>query len=258
MSIEKNSSDQAAILLYNYTERSNNTQDFFHIARRRKDKYEEVFVSKIYLSEQANPILVNYLEAGGHELSFVKSTLYTYDSVSSHPDIYMCKIRANKIFHGNPEELGFNYPENIKFNAVVMGKYFIHNFEFTSRNLIAEIVHFVNHHINVPQGYTKCNMAVVTDNAAITSDMGIAVALKTTNIDLLVVTPGHVLLKGQTHGFLGGASGRVGDEMIFHGNLSAHPDFEKISAFMKKHKCKLKYFEEFELEDIGSIIELSI
>jgi hypothetical protein len=109
--------------------------------------------------------------------------------------------------------------------------------------------------INVHQGYTKCNMAVVDDNAAITSDEGIAKALEKTDIDILVVEPKNILLRKQEYGFIGGASGRVGNEMIFHGNLSAHPDFNKISGFLVKYDCKLKYFEEFELEDIGSIIE---
>jgi len=215
-------------------------------------------MSKIYLSKHANPTLVRYLDASGHEISFVSATSYTYDSISAHPDIYICKVGAGQIFHGDPLELGFNYPNNIKFNAVVMGDYFIHSLKFTSKNLLAEAKGLNKKLIDVPQGYTKCNMAVVADNAAITSDLGIsrALAATSTDIDLLVVTPGFVTLKGHQYGFLGGASGRIGNEMIFHGNLSVHPDFNKISDFVKKHNCKLTYFEEFELEDIGSIIEV--
>jgi len=213
-------------------------------------------MSKIYLSEHANPILVKYLETRGHEILFVSAASCTYDSISAHPDIYMCKFGAGKLFQGDPKELGFNYPDNIKFNAVVMGDYFIHNLKFTSQNLLAEAKRLEKQLIDVPQGYTKCNMAVISDNAAITSDLGIARALTTikADIDLLVVEPGFVVLKGQPYGFLGGASGRVGDEMIFHGNLAKHPDFDKISGFVKKHNCKLTYFEDFELEDIGSIL----
>ena len=213
-------------------------------------------MSKVYLSENANPILVKYLKARDHEISFVSATSHTYDSVSSHPDIFMCKFDEGKMFNGDPNELGFNYPENIKFNAVVMGKYFIHNLKFTSLSLLAEAERLGKRLIDVPQGYTKCNMAVVSDNAAITSDIGIANALAAlkADIDLLVVKPGHVILKGQPYGFLGGASGRVENEMIFHGNLTAHPDFDRISDFVKKHNCKLTYFEKFELEDIGSIL----
>ena len=215
-------------------------------------------MSKIYLSENANPILVEYLKTRCFEISFVRATSHTYDAVSAHPDIYICKIDDNNIFHGDPNELGFNYPDNVKFNAVVMGEYFIHNLKFTSEKLLEEAKCLNKTLVNVPQGYTKCNMAVVSDNAAITSDMGIAHALTAMNvaIDLLVVAPGHVILKGFPHGFIGGASGRVGDEMIFHGNLAEHPDFNKIADFVKKHNCKLTYFEDFGLEDIGSIFEV--
>ena len=217
-------------------------------------------MNKVYLSEYANPILVKYLEAQGFEISFVSATSHTYDAISSHPDIYTCKFDAGNIFHGDPNELGYNYPDNVKFNAVVMGDYFIHNIKFTSKNLLAEANRLGKYLIHVPQGYTKCNMAVVSDNAAITSDMGIANAIKVANadIDLLVIEPGHVALRGLPYGFLGGASGRVKGEMIFHGNLAAHPDFDKISDFVKKHNCKLTYFEDFELEDIGSIFEVCI
>jgi len=212
--------------------------------------------TKIYLSEDANPILIDYLKSLGHEISFVVATSYTYDSVCAHPDIYLCKLGFRKVFCGNGEKLGFEYPNNAKYNAVVMGKYFIHNLKVTSQDLLDDVKRLDKKNIHVNQGYTKCNMAVVSDNAAITSDEGIAQALEKVNIDLLVIEPGHIALKGQNYGFIGGTSGRVGDDMIFHGNLSVHPDFNKIADFLKKHNCNLKYFEEFELEDIGSIIEV--
>jgi len=160
-----------------------------------------------------------------------------------------------KFFYGNPDALGYNYPDNAKFNAVCMGKYFIHNLKVTEKKLLADATHMGKTLIDVAQGYTKCNMAIVSDNAAITSDQGIANSLRNADIDLLVITPGHILLEGQPHGFIGGASGLIRDKMVFHGNLSAHPDFDKIKEFVEKHKCELVYFEEFELSDIGSIIE---
>ena len=213
-------------------------------------------MSKIYLSESANPILVEYLKSIGHEISFVFQGPHTYSPVNSHPDIYLCKLGFRRIFYGNPDLLGFDYPENVKYNAVCLGKYFIHNLDYTSPELLDEARHSGKICVDVPQGYTKCNMAVVHDEAAITADQGIANALKETDIDLLLVSQGHVLLKGFPYGFLGGASGKVDDKMVFHGDLSAHPDFGKIKDFVEKHKCKLVYFEEFELEDIGSIIEV--
>ena len=213
-------------------------------------------MNRVYLSENANPILVDYLKAHGYDISFVYSTSHTYDPVSAHPDIYLSRMGFRKIFYGNPDLLGFHYPENVKYNAVFIGKYFIHNLESTSKDLLEQAKRLEKILVDVPQGYTKCNMVVVDDHSAITADLGIAKALEGLDIDLLVVTQGHVKLKGHPYGFLGGASGRVGDEMIFHGDLSAHPDFEKIIDFLKKHNCGVKYFPEFDLEDIGSIIWL--
>ena len=211
---------------------------------------------KVYLSEHANPILAEYLKKSGYDISFVLSAPHTYEPVCSHPDMYMCKIGFRRMFYGNPNALGYNYPDNAKFNAVCMGKYFIHNLDVTAPELLEKARHLGKQLVNVPQGYTKCNMAVLHESAAITSDHGIAKSLENTDIDLLVISPGHVLLKNHPYGFLGGSSGVVGNEIIFHGNLSAHPDFNAIMDFMVKYNCKFKYFEEFELEDIGSIIEV--
>ena len=212
-------------------------------------------MKKVYLSSGANPILTEYLKARGYEISFVYPVPPVYAPVNSHPDIYMCRMSRHKIFRGKPEKLRRDYPGDALYNAVCIGEYFIHNLKITDTGLLREARVSGMRLIDVPQGYTKCNMVVVDDGAAVTSDRGIANALKDTDIDLLVVSPGHVLLNGFPYGFLGGASGRVGDELIFHGNLSGHPDFGRIVAFLKKRECKFKYFNQFELEDIGSIIE---
>jgi len=80
-------------------------------------------------------------------------------------------------------------------------------------------------------------------------------ALKNTDVEVLTVREGHVLLPGFDTGFIGGASGRVGDEIIFNGDLSAHPDFEKIRDFIQCRGLKVRYFPGLPLTDIGSIIE---
>jgi len=212
-------------------------------------------MDKIYLSERANPMMVEYLKTLGYEISLVAATTRTYFPVNSHPDIYMCAMSRHEIFHGDPALIGFNYPHNIRYNAVCMGEHFIHNLKYTDEKLLSLARSLGKIPVNVRQGYTKCNMAVIDENSAVTSDQGVLKSLANTGIDLLAVSPGHVLLTGQPCGFLGGASGKVGDEMIFHGNLSAHPDFIRIADFVKSRGCGLKYFEQFELEDIGSIIE---
>ena len=73
-------------------------------------------------------------------------------------------------------------------------------------------------------------------------------------IDVLTIRPGYVELPGYDTGFIGGTSGRVGNEVIFNGDLSAHPDFPEIRDFIADRGIGLKYFIGYPLRDIGSII----
>lgn len=210
-------------------------------------------MSKIYLSVTANPILAVYLEKQGHTISWIKRSRYTYDPVCSHPDIYLCSLGPGRpIFFGDPVKLGPAYPQNIIYNAACTGNFFIHNLKFTAPELLRR-ADFMEH-IHVSQGYAKCNIVVVDETSIITSDHGIFNACHE-KLDVLLIESGHVKLPGFPYGFLGGASGRIGKTILFHGNLEEHPDCKKIAAFIKDRDLKLKYFTEYELTDIGSVIE---
>ena len=73
-------------------------------------------------------------------------------------------------------------------------------------------------------------------------------------MSVLKIRPGQVLLPGYAYGFLGGTSGRIGDKIVFNGDLSAHPDFNVISAFIESRGLSCVYFKDYPLTDIGSII----
>ena len=64
-------------------------------------------------------------------------------------------------------------------------------------------------------------------------------------------------LRGADTGFIGGASGRVDDEIVFNGDLSAHPNLKKITAFIEARGLGCKWFDSYVLEDIGSIITVT-
>jgi len=71
-------------------------------------------MSTIYLSETANPLLIEYLKNQGHIISLINLSDVTYKPVSSHPDIYMCSMGPGKaVFFGCTEKIGNKYPENI-------------------------------------------------------------------------------------------------------------------------------------------------
>lgn len=211
-------------------------------------------MSTIYISENANELLKEYLIDTGHVLMEVKKTADVYEWVAAHPDIYVCKI-CDQLFSAEGD-LGYDYPDNVKYNGAWVGNYFIHNTDHTAPKLLEFAKAKGLTIVHVKQGYTKCNTVVVNDRSIITSDEGIAKALEPYDLDVLLISQGHIKLAGFPHGFLGGTSGRVGDTMVFNGDLSEHPDYLEISNFIFDRGLRLQYFDQYDLEDIGSIIEV--
>ena len=217
-------------------------------------------MKRVWISEDADPRLDEYLGSAGRQVCRVLHTDSVSRAVSAHPDIYMCRMGAGseaEVFFGDRSELGPDYPQDVRFNAVVTSKYVISLNRVTSPALIraAEKLYPGIRLINVPQGYTKCNMVVIDATHFITEDAGIAKALSNySEIACLTVSAGHVALQGFKNGFLGGASGRVGSDIVFNGDLSSHPDFERIKAFIENCGLNTVFFPEWRLTDIGSII----
>lgn len=209
----------------------------------------------IFVSENAHENLISHLKSLD-EITVIHGTDLVYSEVSSHPDIYMCTLK-DTVIHAGKDELGFRYPENCTFNAACTGKYFIHNLKITSKRLLKEAVDLDMVLVDVPQGYTKCNVLIVDEESIITSDRGIyencRKFLNTLLISESTKESPHVLLKGFPYGFIGGASGRVDDEIIFNGKISDHPDYEDIKRFIESRGLKIREFDH-PLEDIGSII----
>lgn len=205
------------------------------------------------MSETAHPLLLEHLTAQDHQIHIIKATDATYPPVSSHPDIYMCGLGPGRpVFFGCLEKLGPAYPANIRYNAACTGKYFIHNLQHTDPDLLERTASLEK--IHVSQGYTKCGTVIVDEDSIITADMGIYNACRE-KLDVLLIQPGYVKLRRFPYGFLGGASGRIGDALVFNGNLEQHPDFAAITAFIAARGLKPVYFRQYPLEDIGSIIE---
>lgn len=215
-------------------------------------------MSRVYLSHLAGRELCDYLTLLGHELCFIGDDARFGHGVESHADLRVCKLGAEPespllFMNGTPAP---RYPDNASFCAVILGRYLIHRLDITHADILKYAMERGLEAVNVRQGYTRCSCVILDSRSIITSDRGIYSALlPIRGLDVLCVSEGHVKLTGYERGFIGGASGRVGDEIIFNGDLSAHPDFERICSFAGSRGLRVKYFPEFELEDIGSIIE---
>lgn len=227
---------------------------------------------KAYVSSTAPEILTSYLVKLGYAIEKVVHDGVTYHPVSTHPDIFMCRFGVwenTEIFPGNTNKLTPAYPGNIIYNAVCTGKYFIHNLRYTDPELLEAAKRWAAAKarssgglafVNVPQGYTRCCCLPVDDTSFVTSDEGIAKALIAAGAEVLIIEKGHILLPEFDYGFIGGCAGHLkrGPQpertIIFNGDLSAHPDHKKITAFIEDRDIEIVYFKDYPLTDIGSII----
>jgi len=215
-------------------------------------------MSNVYISWAAPNELVRYLKDEGHRVKKVYPMGRTYMPVDCHPDIFMCKMGlsdSSEIIMAELSEIGEKYPKNIRYNAVCTDKFFMHSLKYTSSVLLEKAKSMELRLIDVKQGYTKCNTVIVDNNSLITSDPSVYSEASKNGLEVLKISNGYVNLDGFDYGFLGGASGIVGNKIVFCGDLSSHPDYEKIYDFISNRGVEIKYFKSFPLTDIGSIIE---
>lgn len=225
----------------------------------------------IFLSELADKAFIEFMKSKGTIILVPRDDRFD-PRISSHPDLVISIIdhmividqhASDQIFqqlkqYGIPYVLGNTfleptYPKDIAFNAVITDSLFVHKLNTSDYLLSLHSKNTGKTMCNVKQGYTKCSTVVIDNLQLITSDQGIYHATKDL-LPVLNIQPGYVLLEGYDYGFLGGASGFVEDTLIFHGDLSNHPDFDRITAFVSSVGMKIHYFKHFPLTDIGSVL----
>lgn len=213
----------------------------------------------VFISELAHQGVIQYIESIGRQVIKVSKIPDVGEEICTHPDVLMCKMGVSEnsvVLKAKKGELSPKYPGDVPYNAVCIDGYLIHRLDATAESILRYAEENGLKKINVNQGYTKCNTAVVNGNSLITSDESIFDAVRQyDDLSILKIRSGHIKLKGFGYGFIGGTCGRIGDEMIFNGDLSVHPDADKIISFITKRGLRVKYFDGFPLEDIGSIIE---
>ena len=214
-----------------------------------------------------------YLRSRGISVLDILPCAAITDGTAAHADLHLLHLGGRKIILSREQreniekltELGFNvqvldtplgdkYPADVPLNAALFGKYAIlnpktvcKNIDFSGRSLIP-----------VRQGYTKCSVVPVTENAIITDDGAIASTAEKNGLAVLLVSKGDVALPGREYGFIGGCCGFIApDTMLFNGSLSSHGDGGKIRAFLSSFGVRAEEIGDFQLTDIGSILPLA-
>lgn len=215
-------------------------------------------MSIVHISPLAHSEVTDYLREKGHIIVFPEKNEGIDPAVALHPDLQLCRLGAGPdALMARPAHLPAGaYPKDAAMCAVIMGNYLIHRPDITDISIKAALPDAVT--VPVAQGYTRCSCAVVDDAALITADRGVISALEAVReITVLPVRPGGVELPGYPEGFLGGACGRVGNEVIWNGDLSRHPDGEWIRRFIEQRGLTVADFPGLPLLDVGGILEES-
>lgn len=212
----------------------------------------------IYLSSLAGSPLKTALKELGYALKFTVPSKNLHPSVAAHADMLMCRLGADSshpIVTADTSLLQSEYPGDARYNAICLDRYFLHRLDITAPELLQKAKNHGLEPVNIRQGYAKCSSVVVDGKSIITADNGVAsVAEKLPGVEVLRINPGHVKLPGFDTGFIGGASGRIGNEIWFNGDITAHPDWQSIKSFIESRDLGIRWFD-YELVDVGSLIE---
>ncbi len=195
------------------------------------------------------------------------------EPVSAHPDMVLfsaekgttiCAEEVYEEYHKMLSPFGIklvqgestlmrDYPKDIAYNVLNTPRGAFAKFDSTDKQIIDLLDRLNAPRISVRQGYARC-ATVCFGDALISADTTIIEAGKKAGLSVLSVCPGYVSLPGYDYGFLGGASGILGrDTVAFFGDLSLHPDGEKIRNFITENGFFTKEVIGQSLTDIGTI-----
>ena len=188
--------------------------------------------------------------------------------IGYHPDI-QCAVIDNVFFtspyyhnyykkftdkiYVSENELTSPYPFDALFNFLKIGNVIFGNKNCLDKNILEYISKNNIEFCHVNQGYTNCSSLPVSDNAVITSDLGMKKAFENYGFDILLVDNSKIKLDNFKNGFIGGAGCNTKDEIIFFGNIKDHSEYDRIAFFLDKHKKSYRDFS-FPLEDFGSAV----
>lgn len=216
---------------------------------------------------------VNSLENKGIHCLKINRNNSLPDYIGCHADMNIFHFGGNKLFCEKgitageytsdflieliSESTASEYPNDCLLNAVIIDDKLICNINSVSKNILrkAEINGLKIFEVN--QGYTKCSICVLNENAVITDDISIYKSIQNYFNDVLLISKGSVRLDSKEYGFIGGATGKLGKyKLAFNGRLESHSDHNMIIDLLEKYNIEPIELSDDALTDIGSIIPL--
>jgi len=197
----------------------------------------------------------------------------TYEAISGHPDIFICKVNDQVIVSPNlpdhykksikddgcsfiegEQNVGEKFPTTAAYNIVCTDKYLMHNFRYTDSSITDRSGDLDLIHLN--QGYSRCNLLPLQNDTFITCDEGINRILLNNELKVLYVSPEGIQLPGFKHGFFGGACGVKDNKVFILGSLKHFKEGEKVRSYLKNVDYEIIELFDGPLFDGGSILYL--
>ena len=235
----------------------------------------------LLIDERMRDVEKQTLKNLGYELIEIKKSINVYPEISSHVDIFACKVKDKIIVEksaykmlknklNNDENIlisgetmiSYDYPNDIKYNVCIVGNKAIHNFKHTDSKITQELEKNKFERINVKQGYSNCSIAVIDEKSIILSDRGLYNNLKNSGLDILFLDyiPDIKLFDengeySQKKGFIGGAISRIDENVVVFGDLDKIDYYGNIRNFIESRNLKIIDFEGLDVVDYGGVIE---
>ena len=233
-------------------------------------------VRHIIIGEKYRKTLENALIQNNLSPIWLKNNEFVDERLSGHCDlmaahlggrrIVACEFLRNSQLINNsnipdielltvPNPTGKAYPMDAGLNFCLIGRKLIYNPNTANCAVVSKLDCEM---IPCKQGYTKCSICVVDENAIITADTKIAQIAAENGIEALLVEKDIAALDGFEYGFIGGASFKIDrNKIAFTGIIKKTDEKNKIESFLSRRGIEAIYLTEHELFDIGSAIPLT-
>ena len=233
----------------------------------------------IVIDSKMRKVEKEYLNSLGYRIINVQTNKNLYDEISSHVDIFSCKIKDKVVVEPSvykylkeekydlknvicgKNKVGLKYPLDVLYNVCCIGENVIHNFKYTDEKILEIIQKEKLNMIDINQGYSNCSIAVIDDKSVVVTDKKIAEKLIENDIDVLLLEKNLdiKLLKNdgdysRMSGFIGGCIARIDNKIVIFGDISKIDRDNKIQKFIQSRNLELVSFKGLDVIDYGGVL----
>ena len=229
-------------------------------------------VTHLFANKNITAKIKSSLQNLGITPVYLSPSRFIDEPVASHPDMLALHKSANRwafyesVYTDNkakidslgldvtlvPDSSSRGYPSEAGLNILSLGNNIFAG-KTASEFFPGENFNF----IKVNQGYAKCSVCVVGENAAITADKGLHTAMTAAKIDSLLISPGNIAIEKYSCGFIGGAAALIDAKTLaISGTIDHHPDKNSIEKFCRDRGVGIIYLSDERVFDYGGFLPI--